>query len=77
MLELFFWFRKGDYGALQNLPEEPEDAEYFPLDAAERGCSLLLCSEGGFVSFVCFLFLCYVRAFLTVGFSFSNYNKNV
>lgn len=48
---------------------------YFPLDAAERGCSLLLCSEGGFVSFVCFLFLCYVLAFLAVGFSFINYNK--
>lgn len=29
---------------------------YFPLDAAEKRCSLLLCSEGGFVSSVCFCF---------------------
>lgn len=49
---------------------------YFPLHAAERRCSLLLCSESGFVSSVCFFFLCYVLAFLTVGFSFINYNKN-
>lgn len=28
-----------------------------PLDAAERRCSLLLCSEDGFVSSVCFCFL--------------------
>lgn len=47
---------------------------YFSLDAVERGCSLLLCSEGGFIYFVCLLFLCYVLAFLTVGFSFINYN---
>lgn len=49
----------------------------FPPDAAERGCSLLLCSERGFVSFVCFLFLCYVLVFLTAGFIFINSNKNV
>lgn len=56
MQELFFWFRKDDPGALQNLLEEPEDMGYFPLVAAERRCSLLLCSEGGFVSSVCFYF---------------------
>lgn len=50
---------------------------YFPLDAAERRCSLLLCSEGGFCFFCLLLFLCYVLASLTVSFSFINYNKNV
>lgn len=74
MLELFFSFRKDDHGALQNLLEEPEDVGYFSLDAVERRCSLLLCSEGGFIHFVCLLFLRDVLAFLTVGFSFINYN---
>lgn len=61
----------------KNLLEEPRDAAYFLLNAAERECSLLLCSEGGFISFVCFLFLSYVLALLAVVFGFINCNKSV
>lgn len=50
-------------------------AGVLPLDAAGRGSNSLLCSESGFVSSVCFIFLSSLLVCLTAGFSFIFYNK--
>lgn len=47
------------------------------LDAAGKESNLLLHSESGFVSSVCFIFLSSLLPRLTAGFSFIIYNKNV